>query len=159
MNNRISVDVQIACQVASVPREDQIRSWVVAAIRRISDDIAIEVSVRIVDEEEGRQLNSQYRGQDKATNVLSFPADDGGIPVLPADVPRLLGDIVICGQVVEREAAEQGKAVADHWGHMLVHGSLHLLGYDHEVSEEAEAMETLERQILAAQGVGDPYAV
>jgi probable rRNA maturation factor len=159
MNAPISVDVQIACQAASVPGDDWIRSWVVAAIKGMSDEIAIEVSVRIVDEEEGRQLNRQYRGQDTATNVLSFPADDGDVPALPADVPRSLGDIVICGQIVEREAAEQGKAVADHWAHMLVHGSLHLLGYDHEVSEEAEAMETLERQILAAQGVGDPYAV
>jgi probable rRNA maturation factor len=157
MSAGITVDVQIACKGDSTPGHNEIRSWVVAAIEQVSSDRMLEVSVRIVDEDEGRQLNNRFRGQDKATNVLSFPADDDA-PGLPADEPRSLGDIVICGPVVAREAAEQGKAVADHWAHMLVHGSLHLLGYDHDINAEAEQMEALEQQILAQRGIGDPYA-
>ena len=103
----------------------------------------------------GKKLCScDYRGKDRETNVLSFPAGDDG---LPPDVARPLGDLVICAPVVLREAGEQGKSVADHWGHLLVHGSLHLLGFDHETDAEASAMEGLEREILAARGVADPY--
>ena len=116
----------------------------------------IELAVRVVDAEESRALNRQYRDQDKPTNVLSFPAPppDG----LPEAAGRLLGDVVICAPVVAAEAAEQDKSVAAHWGHMLVHGTLHLLGYDHQTDAEAAAMEALERQILAARSVTDPYA-
>ncbi len=158
MSASISVDVQVASEVESAPGDDEIQSWVTSVVDRFPDAAVTEVSVRIVDEGEGRELNERFRGKDGATNVLSFPADNGDSPELPGGVPRSLGDIVICGPVVEREAGEQQKAAADHWAHMLVHGTLHLLGYDHEVSEEAEAMESMERQILAARGVADPYA-
>ena len=115
----------------------------------------VEVSVRIVDEVESRNLNRQYRDRDYATNVLSFP---GGDAALPPGLPRPLGDIVICGPVVQRESAEQGKTATDHWAHMLVHGTLHLLGFDHALEPEAARMEAMEAQILASRGVGDPYA-
>lgn len=114
-----------------------------------------EISVRLVSREEIRLLNRDYRQQDKATNVLSFPA--GAITGLPPDAARLLGDIVVCAAVVSDEAAEQGKSASDHWAHMLVHGTLHLLGYDHQSAAEAAEMEGLESSILTANGLTDPY--
>ena len=113
-----------------------------------------DVSVRVVDEDESRTLNKQYRKQDKPTNVLAFPASLVG---LPDDERDLLGDLVICGPLVEQEAAEQGKSAAGHWGHLLVHGMLHLLGYDHETLGQADEMESMEKRILANRGVEDPY--
>ena len=157
MSAAVSVDVQNASAAVSVPEAPDIQAWVELAISQLSQAPG-EVSVRIVDEEEGRQLNNTWRGKDVATNVLSFPAGNDADNGLPADPPRSFGDIVICGPVVEREASEQGKATADHWAHMLVHGALHLLGYDHEIDNEALEMEALERQMLAARGVADPYA-
>ena len=100
-------------------------------------------------------LNRDYRQQDKVTNVLSFPA--GEVAGLPDDASSSLGDIVICAAVVSDEATRQGKAVADHWAHMLVHGTLHLLGYDHDSNTEAVEMEGLETRILASNGLADPY--
>jgi len=113
-----------------------------------------EVALRIIDEAEMRALNLRYRGRDYATNVLSFPAD------LPAglDLP-LLGDIAICAPVVRREAADQSKPPEAHWEHLLVHGMLHLLGFDHEEETAAQTMENLERRILATLGRADPYAM
>lgn len=111
------------------------------------------MSVRIVDAEEGRALNQRWRERDRPTNVLSFPAD------LPPELELpLLGDLVLCAPVVLREAAEQGKRVEDHWAHLVIHGVLHLLGMDHQDDAEAEEMEQREREILAALGIGDPYA-
>lgn len=111
-----------------------------------------EAALRIVDTSEMQQLNAQYRDQDRPTNVLSFPAD------LPADVTLdLLGDIVICAPVVQEEAAIQGKPLAAHWDHMLIHGMLHLLGFDHESDAEATHMELLETQALATLGWPCPY--
>ena len=152
----ISVDLQIACRVDSVPKEAEVRSWLQQAYRAGSTNASrrCDVSVRIVNEDESRQLNNQYRQQDKATNVLTFPAAAVG---LPEDEAELLGDLVICGPLVEREAEEQGKSAAGHWGHLLVHGMLHLLGYDHETSSQAAEMEDMERKILADRGIDDPY--
>ena len=116
----------------------------------------VDVSVRIVDEHEMRTLNRDYRNQDKPTNVLAFPAGDAGF-VPPGEIP-LLGDIVVCAAVVAREAEEQGKLLDHHWSHMLVHGTLHLLGYDHDTDLEAEEMEALERRVLNSLGIADPYA-
>lgn len=158
MSAGATVDVEVASAAASIPDEDTIRSWIDAVFEVLPQGTPCEVSICIVDEDRGRRLNADFRGQDKATNVLSFPAGTDA-PSPPAGCPRLLGDIVICGPVVEREAARQGKNVDDHWGHLLVHGMLHLLGYDHEVSEDAEAMEALERQVLGMRGVEDPYAL
>jgi probable rRNA maturation factor len=111
--------------------------------------------VRLVDTAEIRSLNREYRRKDKATNVLSFRA--AAIKGLPTDVAQALGDIVICATVVNDEAAEQGKAIDDHWAHMLVHGTLHLLGYDHETADEAAEMEGVETRILTENGLADPY--
>ena len=155
-NQNVTVDLQVLSGVASVPRDQDIQACVEAAIRRVhpGEVRGLELAVRIVDEEEGRALNLKFRRQDNATNVLSFPAD---ADVLPDEVPRQLGDIVICGPVVEREAAQQGKTASAHYSHMLVHGALHLLGFEHESAEDAAAMESLETEILAERGVADPY--
>jgi probable rRNA maturation factor len=155
-NGTVLVDVQCAFESGFVPDVEEIRNWVRSAILGVKVHEQVEVSIRIVDEAEGRTLNRDYRDKDGATNVLSFPA---GESVLPEGMSRPLGDIVICGPVVQRESTEQGKPVADHWAHMLVHGTLHLLGYDHEIESDAEKMEALETRILAGRGVGDPYAV
>ena len=152
----IGVDIEIASNEPGIPHEAEIRSWLEAVIGHASDDENIEIAVRIVDENEGRELNKRFRQRDKATNVLSFPA---GSPVLPHDAPRPLGDIVICGPIVAREASDQGKDLRSHWAHMLVHGVLHLLGYDHETDAEAEIMESVEKEMLASRGIDDPYAV
>jgi probable rRNA maturation factor len=153
----VTVDVQVACDAGRVPADSVISSWVRSAVAEIGVDSPVEVAVRIVDEAEGRALNRSYRGIDKATNVLSFPADDGDLP-WPPGVERSLGDIVICEPIVESEAREQGKQSASHWAHLVVHGTLHLLGYDHDEDAAAEQMEAIETRILAAGGVADPYA-
>lgn len=156
----ISVDLQIACQVDSAPREAEVHAWLEQAYRAGKPNASRhgDVSVRIVDENESRQLNNQYRHQDKATNVLAFPAGSPAeFGALPEDEAQPLGDLVICGPLVEQEAEDQGKSPAGHWGHLLIHGMLHLLGYDHETSSQAAEMETMERKILAERGFEDPY--
>jgi probable rRNA maturation factor len=117
-----------------------------------------EVSLLLTDDAAIQALNAAWRGQDRPTNVLSFPALDLAAAELPPAGPVLLGDIVLSLGTLEREAAEQGKPLADHFDHLLVHGLLHLLGHDHETDEDAAAMEALEVALLAAQGVADPYA-
>ena len=153
----LEIDVQLACDAPDIPPQADVRRWVETAIEHSGVDSgdAIEVAVRIVDSDEIQTLNRLYRSKDKPTNVLSFPA--GEIAGLPDMAGRLLGDVVICAAVVAAEAAEQGKLPADHWGHMLVHGTLHLLGFDHETSAEAAEMEALETRILATKSVTDPY--
>jgi probable rRNA maturation factor len=134
----------------SVPTRSDFRRWVAAALS--SANCAVEMVIRIVGEEESRQLNQRYRGKDKPTNILSFPF------AAPTGVSSAhLGDLVICAPVVQREAREQQKKATDHWAHMVVHGVLHLLGWDHETAEQARVMEGLERRILAGLGIEDPY--
>jgi probable rRNA maturation factor len=152
----MSVDVQVATGALDVPAPADIRKWVEHTVRAASPGEDFDVSVRIVDEGEMRELNKAYRGRDKPTNVLAFPAGDSGFTP-PGERP-LLGDIVVCAGVVADEAREQAKELGDHWAHMLVHGTLHLLGHDHETDPEAEAMEALERVVLAGLGIADPYA-
>ena len=152
---RALVDVFQACDDNTIPAADVVRNWIALAANAAGHSSDVEVSVRIVDADESRALNREYRGKDKPTNVLSFPA--GRIEGLPDDVPVQLGDIVVCASVVGEEAIEQDKAVADHWAHMLVHGTLHLMGYDHETDAEAAEMEALETQILMKSGLKDPY--
>ena len=152
------VDVQLACDAQDVPDAERIREWVdlaLAAADAASPDA--EVSVRIVGIEEMKSLNDEYRDKDQATNVLSFPG--GELAGLPPEAARALGDIVLCAAVIRSEAAEQNKALADHWAHLLVHGTLHLLGHDHTSDDEAAAMESLEVRILTSIGVDDPYGV
>ena len=148
---RLDVSVSYAAPRTGVPAATSFRKWVAAALRgRIRE---ADLAIRIVGAKEGRALNRHYRGKDYATNVLSFPAE------LPEGVKMpLLGDLVICAPVVAREAKEQGKPLAAHYAHLTVHGALHLLGWDHEDDKEAEAMEQLEREILAELGIADPYA-
>lgn len=147
----LELDLQRASD-APAPSEEQLRQWCALALRQRSADS--ELTIRLVDEAEGRELNNTWRHKDYATNVLSFPAD---VPDELLDIP-LLGDLVICIAVVEREAAEQGKALEAHWAHLVIHGCLHLLGYDHIDDDEAEEMEALERTLLAELGHPDPYA-
>ncbi len=159
MAQTVQIDVQVASGVVSAPQVSDIQKWVEQAISRVGTDATrdLEVSVRVVGEEEARSLNKQFRDQDSTTNVLSFPSRDAGSAVLPVESMLALGDIVICGPVVVREAQEQGKDSSDHWAHMLVHGALHLLGYDHETDAQAAEMESLEVRILADGGVANPY--
>ncbi|RBC45823.1 rRNA maturation RNase YbeY, partial [Xanthomonas oryzae pv. oryzae] len=140
---RLDVAVSYALPRAGLPSAVSFRKWVAAALKgRIRE---ADLAVRLVDEKEGCSLNHHYRGKDYATNVLSFPAE------LPEGLPKgikmpLLGDLVICAPVVAREAAEQGKSLAAHYAHLTVHGTLHLLGWDHDDDKEADAMEQLERE-------------
>ena len=151
----VQVDVQRAAEDDSIPDDAFVAAWVTRAVEaaRVKGDS--EVSLRIVDAEEIRALNRDYRGKDRPTNVLSFPAGD--VDGMPDDEPQPLGDIVVCASVVRDESAAQGKSAQDHWAHMLVHGALHLLGYDHQADMEADVMEALETRILGAHGVADPY--
>ncbi|MBJ6982597.1 MULTISPECIES: rRNA maturation RNase YbeY [unclassified Luteimonas] len=153
---RLDVAVGYALPRAGLPAAVSFRKWVAAALagRILEADLA----VRIVDEAEGRALNRHYRGRDYATNVLSFPAElDEGIKLPKGVRMPLLGDVVLCAPVVAREAGEQGKRLVAHYAHLTVHGTLHLLGWDHGDEIEAEAMEKLEREILAGLGIDDPY--
>ena len=144
-----------------LPTSDQISEWLTLAINVVKQQqetetndaaTAFEITVRVCDSCESQQLNKDYRGKDKPTNVLSFVFE------APAHIESpLLGDLVICAALVEREAIEQNKTVIDHWAHLCVHGLLHLLGYDHIEEEEALEMENLETQILAQLGIDDPY--
>lgn len=134
------------------PAEKRLQRWLDTALEIVGNTEALEVTVRLTDNDEIRELNHEYRGKDAPTNVLSFPCDWD----LPEE-PRLLGDIVIAVEVVNREAKEQNKKMEAHWAHIVVHGLLHLLGYDHLNDADAEKMETLEKQILAELGFPDPY--
>jgi probable rRNA maturation factor len=149
----LQLDVQLAVEKENdLPSEEQLNIWANAALVTRTEHEEPELTIRIVDEAESQELNFEYRGKDKPTNVLSFPFE------APAHVPiPLLGDLVVCKQVVEREAIEQGKTLTAHWAHMIVHGCLHLLGYDHIEDEEAEEMEGIERVVMADLGFEDPY--
>jgi len=150
------VEIQNACKNDDIPADEQISAWVSRALQAAGRSTDVELAVRIVAIDEMRGLNLGYRQKDKPTNVLSFPA--GAIEGLPAEAGLPLGDIVVCAAVVRAEADDQGKSLADHWAHMIVHGTLHLLGFDHEDDGEAVEMETLEKDILASCGVANPYA-
>jgi len=147
--SRVTLDLQCATTAAPLPTEADFRSWAQQGWQGHGDT---EVALRIVDEPEGRELNRAYRGKDYATNVLSFPFE-----APPGVELGLLGDLVVCAGVMEREAAEQGKTLKAHWAHLVIHGMLHLQGYDHQDPDEAETMENLEVHLLAELGFPDPY--
>lgn len=147
--SKLTVDVQVAYEGAGVPDETQFQVWAEKAW--LGEDPS-EVTIRIVGNEESQDLNHQYRGKDKPTNVLSFPFE-----APPGITVPLAGDLVICAPVVEKEAQEQHKEPVAHWAHMVVHGMLHLQGYDHIEDNEAEAMEALEVRLLAQLGFANPY--
>ena len=148
----LTLELQLVASTRQVPGEAEFQRWVLAVLEGRLD--AAEVVIRVVDEQESQQLNRDYRGKDKATNVLSFPFE------VPSQVESAhIGDLVICAPVVIREAAEQQKPAVDHWAHMVVHGMLHLLGFDHQDEAEANEMESMERGILGSMGIPDPYEV
>ena len=149
------VDIQVAVDDESIPGSDDIVFWVSRAMMAAGRREDADVSVRVVNATEMQQLNSDFREQNKLTNVLSFPAGD--IEGLPSDADVPLGDIVVCAEVVRSEAKEQGKTNEAHWAHMVVHGTLHLLGFDHENDSDAATMEGLEIQILTDNGIANPY--
>ena len=146
----IILDIQSASSSGDAPDEESIKRWVSAVIGSKEGDT--ELSVRIVDEPEGKKLNEKYRGATGPTNVLSFPFDEKTPEPLP-----LIGDIVVCAPVVTREAQQQNKDLTAHWAHMIIHGVLHLLGYDHQNDSEAAIMETLETEIMQKLGFAPPY--
>jgi probable rRNA maturation factor len=131
------------------------RAFFEKCARQVFGDVTGELVVRVVDEAESTALNQRYARKQGPTNVLAFPAGD---PALPGE-PKALGDLAICAAVVAREASEQGKALKAHWAHMVIHGCLHLRGYDHMNSADASVMEARERELLAGLGIADPYAV
>ena len=145
------VDIQLVDSSAKTPDAQQIRGWVSAVFTTL-ERLPLALTVRVVGEEEMVKLNQRYRGRNQPTNVLSFP-----IEPLPKMCTDLLGDIVVCGPVVNREAVIQHKPPMEHWAHMVVHGMLHLFGYDHESDQEATAMETLEKSVLEGLGYSNPY--
>jgi|TARA_B110000971_G_scaffold121488_1_gene124400 probable rRNA maturation factor len=148
----LSIDIQKACASEDSPDEDSIKRWVSAAIRDERDEC--ELSIRIVDEQESADFNQRYRGKSGATNVLSFPFD----AVTPEPLP-ILGDLVICAPVLVREASEQQKTTTAHWAHIVIHGVLHLLGYDHIEDQDAEQMESLETEIMLILDFPPPYRI
>lgn len=152
--SEIVIDRQAAIDEPLLPSLEQLTHWVGCVFSRHPDDDRLELTIRFVDEEESQALNSDYRGKDKPTNVLSFPFENPPGITLP-----LLGDLIICHAVVAQEANEQQKPLAHHYAHMVVHGTLHLMGYDHIDEQEAEEMEQLERELLATLNIPDPYQV
>lgn len=148
------IEIQLDATVTQwVPAFDQLRGWAAELFRGEALEAAWgALTLRIVDEPEMTTLNGRYRGQPRPTNVLAFPA------ALPAEFElAVLGDVILCAPVIAREALEQGKPEAAHWAHMVVHGTLHLLGFDHEEADQARVMEALETAVLAQLGYPNPY--
>jgi probable rRNA maturation factor len=143
------IELQLTTAAVNLPSSDDFKQWASAALR---DTHKNSVVIRLVDLDESRRLNNDYRGVDKPTNVLSFPFE------APAEIAdETLGDVIICAPVVEQEARRQHKPLKAHWAHMVTHGMLHLQGYDHQNDLQAEEMERLEGEILATLGFPDPY--
>lgn len=147
----IELDLQLASTASNIPEQTLFIQWCTQAILPYQD--SAELTIRIVDGEEGRELNHVYRHKDYATNVLSFPSE---LPEGLLDIP-LLGDLVICAPIVAKEAKEQQKSLEGHWAHLVTHGCLHLLGFDHETADQANEMEAIEIQLLTQQGYHNPY--
>ncbi len=150
--NSIVIDRQATINEPLLPTLEQLTHWVGCVFSHHPDDDRLELTIRFVDEAESQALNRDYRGNDKSTNVLSFPFENPPGVCLP-----LLGDLIICHAVVAHEAKEQQKPLEHHYAHMVVHGTLHLMGYDHIEEQEAEEMEQLERELLATLNIPDPY--
>lgn len=148
----VEVEIQRVFDLDGLPDDGELTQWAEVALQDRKEEA--ELVIRIVSNDESQALNREYRGKDYPTNVLSFPFE------APPEVEMShIGDMVICAEVVAREAEEQGKPLSAHWAHMVTHGVLHLLGYDHLEDDEAEEMEVLEREILAQSGFPDPYRI
>ncbi|MEM1264244.1 MAG: rRNA maturation RNase YbeY [Pseudomonadota bacterium] len=156
--NSVAIDVSVHYAVAAAdsPAEDLLAAWCQTALQQGGVDAAggVAVAIEVVDAAASASLNNHYRNRDRPTNVLSFPAGD--LPAVP-DEARPLGDIVICAPLVVAEAAEQGKSATAHWCHLVVHGALHLVGFDHVADEDAQVMMAKEVEILDFFGFSDPY--
>jgi probable rRNA maturation factor len=149
---QLRVSVHDVSKFAKSPAKRQLTMWATHAVAATAGG---ELTIRIVDEAESAELNARYRGHAAPTNVLSFAGTSDAAEHAPDTA--VLGDLVVCAQVVDREARQQGKAAEAHWAHIVMHGVLHLLGYDHETAAEAEIMERHERELLANLGFADPY--
>jgi len=146
----ITLDLQVACNADNLPTTEQFKLWVETALSGYGKDF--ELTIRLTDIEESKSLNHQYRHQDKPTNVLSFPFE------VPEGIElNLLGDLIICADIVVQEALQQNKQQFAHWAHMVIHGCLHLLGYDHIEDDDATEMETLEIKLLSTLKIANPY--
>jgi probable rRNA maturation factor len=153
VTEKVAIAVQNRARGLLVPEAKLMRLWIRSAV---GGNRRGEVVLRIVGRAEGAELNRRYRKREGATNVLAFPAAAEFSHV--GEDPPPLGDLVVCAEVLEREAREQGKSLDQHWAHVLIHGALHLIGYDHETADGAQAMEARERELLAGFGFDDPYA-
>lgn len=159
----MKLDLQVACENSNLPSLAQFEQWAQLAVENYT--AATEITIRVVEPAESQALNLQYRGQDKATNVLSFPFQQPEFedPEIAAAMAQelgdadYLGDLVINASLVAEEAAQQGKSTQHHWAHLVIHGTLHLQGYDHIDDDEAELMESLETQLLAQLDIANPY--
>ncbi|MCP4791366.1 MAG: rRNA maturation RNase YbeY [Gammaproteobacteria bacterium] len=157
------IDLQIATQEQDLPSHEQFQQWVSLASE--GQTTQSDITIRLVDDAESQQLNADYRGKNQPTNVLSFPAQmdefeaEFSIPELIEEAGGMgyLGDLVINAAIVKREALQQNKEAMEHWAHLVIHGCLHLQGYDHIEDDEAEQMEGLEIALLAAMGIANPY--
>lgn len=150
------IDLQLAIEASGLPSEEDFSRWCATALAEARCEKPVEITVRLVDAEESQTLNREYRDKDKPTNVLSFPSDLPDFLLEQMDVVPL-GDLVICVPVMAAEAREQGKSERDHWAHLTMHGTLHLLGYDHIEDADAEEMEALEVAALSRLGITNPY--
>ena len=154
----VKLDLQVATSQSDLPDKQEFERWVNAALQAVqpTQDTrnVCEMTIRLVGIDEGRTLNRTYRHSDRATNVLSFPFDQ-----IEGIEESFVGDLIVCADVVAKEAASQNKSLQSHWAHMIVHGTLHLCGFDHVKKEEAEIMEALEVLILRDLGFSNPYAV
>ncbi|MBT3531864.1 MAG: rRNA maturation RNase YbeY [Gammaproteobacteria bacterium] len=153
-----TIEILEDCNAHWLPEQQLADKWVNAALQFSNQALPVNISVRFVEEEESQRLNRKFRNKDSATNVLSFPAN------LPESIAQQLdelplGDIVVCPTIVEKEASDQGKELQSHWAHLLVHGTFHLLGYDHQTTEDAESMEILEISVLESLGIANPYLI
>ncbi|AOE50792.1 rRNA maturation RNase YbeY [Kangiella sediminilitoris] len=158
--NQLEFELQFACDHEHLPTEEQFKLWLQTALEHLSITDKVALTLRVVSVDESQSLNHQFRGKDRPTNVLSFPFEmPQGLPPELMPEERLLGDLVACAEIVAKEAKEQNKPLHNHWAHMVIHGCLHLLGYDHIKDDEAEAMEALEIKILEKLGIGDPYHI
>jgi len=159
----IELDIQLATECEHFPREDQLKTWILSALEQADVSfVSPSLTVRVVSMEESQQLNSDFRGKNQPTNVLSFPFEPPeGIDFSQTDhfLDEYLGDLAICAKLVEKEANNQLKLVQSHWAHLIIHGTLHLLGFDHIEEDQANRMESLEIAILASCGFSNPYII
>ncbi len=161
----LELDIQNPAELNNIPCNESLLLWVDSALQEKLTNTAISLVLRVVDAAESQSLNTQFRQKNSPTNVLSFPFE------MPQEIPELgtlnpaenlirhLGDLVLCAPIIEQEALQQGKTLTQHWAHMIIHGMLHLQGYDHLETSQAEEMETLEIDILKQLGFPDPYVI